>query len=41
MSEGAAAYSSIWDFFLPMAGSFMGILMTSLGDATTTDRMAE
>lgn len=38
---GREAYSSIWDFFLPVAGSFMGILIVSLGEATTIDRIAE
>lgn len=35
------AYSSIWDFFRPVAGSFMGIFMTSLGEAITMERIAE
>lgn len=35
------AYSSICDLFFPFAGSFMGILITSFGEATTIDRMAE
>lgn len=34
-------HSSIWDFFLPVAGSFMGILIVSFGDATTIERIAE
>lgn len=34
-------YSSIWDFFFPAAGSFIGILIVSLGDATTIERIAE
>lgn len=36
-----AAYSSICDFFLPVAGSFMGILIVSFGEAMTMDRIAE
>lgn len=35
------AYSSIWDFLRPVAGSFMGILMISLGEAITMERIAE
>ncbi|MNL86027.1 hypothetical protein D3C87_2145600 [compost metagenome] len=34
-------YSSIWDFFLPSAGSLMGNLTRSLSLATTTERSAE
>jgi hypothetical protein len=32
---------SIWDFFFPIASSFMGILMVSFGEAMTIDRIAE
>lgn len=35
------AYSSIWDFLRPVAGSFMGIFMISLGEAITMERIAE
>lgn len=39
--QGRVAYSSICDFFLPAAGSFIGILMVSFGEAMTIDRIAE
>lgn len=34
-------HSDIWDCFNPFEGSFMGILTTLSGDATTTDLMPE